>query len=193
MKDNRYNPAFTLIELLIVSAILAIVAMAAYSVFNSGIKIWAKVNTNIEKEDVDIFLDRFASDLRDSFNFADMHFLGLEDRFEFTTLVYSPRTGKRTIGRVVYSYDSGAEELNREAKDFSHIYSDESGMLTDSLGGITSLVFRYYVYDPQVKEYDWADEWLEETLPQAVRIELEFNNGARTDESIKTVSIPVSG
>ena len=87
--------AFTLVELLIVCAVIGAIALAIYATFNSGIKIWQSISVQAPAEDVNIFFGKFSSDLRGSFEFAGIAFFGKEDSFEFPTLVYSPHLGKK--------------------------------------------------------------------------------------------------
>ena len=189
-KNKRYG--FTLIELLIASAILCIISLAIYATFNNGIKIWQKINRDIPEENLDIFFERFSSDLRNTFRFTDIDFSGEEYRVGFPTLINSPRLNKRSVGQVVYFYDPATEVVNREERDFSQVYSGESGVVKQSLKNVESLKFQYYFYHSEEKEYTWQDEWLEEARPLAVRIELEFDNGTQVVKFTKTVGIPVT-
>lgn len=192
--DNRKSKiAFTLVELLLVSAMLGIISLAIFATFNSGIKIWQRLNTTLPEEDLDIFFDKFGTDLRNSFGFKYMNFIGTADKIEFATLVNSSRLNKRTVGLVTYSYDPMTEVLDREEKDFSQIYNDEEGIITLSLKNVASLGFQYYFYDEERREYLWDDEWRKEKLPLAIRISLEFNDGTQTNKVTKTVSLPASG
>ena len=190
----RYTKiGFTLVELLLVLAMLSIVSLAVYATFNSGIKIWQRINTEIPEEDLDIFFYKFSSDLRNSFKFTGIDFLGEQDKVAFSTLVDSQRLKKRTIGQVIYSYDFLAEILNREERDFSQIYSDESNIAAQSLRNIKSLKFQYYSYDKEKKEYLWNDEWQKKELPLAIWIVLEFDDSTLAIMFTKTASIPAGG
>ena len=53
---KKHNNAFTLVELLIVTAMLAVISLAIYSTFSSGLKIWQRVSKPIPEEDLGIFL-----------------------------------------------------------------------------------------------------------------------------------------
>ena len=61
MKRNKNNKGFTLIEVCLVSAMVAIISLAIYTTFANGIKIWQKAHTEILEEDVSIFFERFTS------------------------------------------------------------------------------------------------------------------------------------
>jgi len=182
--------AMTLVELLITTALVAVISLAIYSTLNSAIKIWSKVQQAIPEEDVVIFLERFTSDLRNTFAFAGINFLGEDEKLEFPTLVLSPRMNNRTVGKVVYYYDSGKWQLARQQSDYSGVYSQESPQALQVLANVRRLKFLYYDYDPQKKEYFWEDEWSKEKLPLAVRVEFELSGNSRLFR--KTVNIPVS-
>ncbi len=191
MKRNN-NFGFTLIEMLIVVSMLSVISLAVYSSFNSGVKVWKRINQRIPEEDLEIFFEGFSRDLRNTFKFTGLNLLGKEDKVEFPTLVHSPSLNKRTVGKVVYFYNPQEELFNREQRDFVEIYMGEKGAVRQSLENIKSLKFRYYFYDEEIKEYLWEDEWIEEELPLAVKIELEFYDGVETQKFTKTVNIPVS-
>jgi prepilin-type N-terminal cleavage/methylation domain-containing protein len=188
---HKSKEGFTLLELLIVSAALAVISLAIYATFNSGIKIWQKINITVPEEDLNIFFIKFTSDLKNSFTFNDINFLGREDSIEFPTLVHSPRLGKKTVGQMIYSYDYNKGILQREQRDFSQIYNDEAGVVTLSLDNITRLKFHYYAYDEDTKEYFWQEEWFSEGAPVAVMMELKLDYGTQTKVFKKTVTIPV--
>jgi len=187
------NLGFTLIEIIIVSAMLGLISVAIYTTFSNGAKIWQRLNQNIAEEDLNIFLDKFTKDLRNSFKFSTISFLGQEERLEFAALVYSPTLNKTSAGKIIYFYDPGQQSLSREQLDFSQIYNSEGPYIKQKLENIKSLKFQYYIYDPQKKEYLWQQDWAKENLPLAVKIEFEFDNGSQTNKFYKTVSIPVSG
>jgi prepilin-type N-terminal cleavage/methylation domain-containing protein len=191
MKKNSFG--LTFIELLVVTVILSIVSLAIYATFNNGIKIWQRVNKNIAEEDLNIFFDKFARDLRNAVQFSGINFSGRSESFEFATIINSRRLQKITVGEVIYSYEPSKQILKREERDFSGVFSGEEGTIRQALTEVTSLKFKYYNYDKNKKEYLWEDEWLTGALPLAVRIELEFKDGVQTSKFTKTVSIPVSG
>ena len=184
---------FSLIELIIVTALIAVVSLTIYSALNNGIRLWQRINNQAPEEDLNIFFDKFSLDLRNALKFDNIAFLGQTNRLEFATLVNSPRLNKRTVGKVVYSYNFQKKALEREQRDFAQVYSGEAASIVQSLEGVRFLKFKYYFYDGQTKEYLWQDDWPGEGLPVAVRIELGVGNGAKIGIFTKTVSIMVSG
>lgn len=189
-KENKRG--FTFVELVIVTAIISVISLAIYTTFNNGVKIWQRMNAEILEQDLGIFFEKFSSDLRNSFEFAGLSFSGKEDNIEFPTLVDSLVLGNDSLGQVIYSYDYAGGVVRRRERDFSQIYNNEKGTITEPLKNVKSLEFKYYRYDQEEKEYIWEDEWPRETVPLAVRIRLELNEGVQDVKFTKTVFIPVS-
>jgi prepilin-type N-terminal cleavage/methylation domain-containing protein len=189
----KKNKAFTLIELLIVTALLCVISLGIYSTFNSGIKIWQRLNREMPEQDLYIFFDKFASDLRNSLKFKGINFSGMDNRFDFATIVNSPRMGKRTVGSVSYFYDPKTEAVYKEEKDFACVYAGGTGAVREMLKNIKSLEFQYYSYNIEKKEYIWQSGWFSEDLPLAVWLKVEIADGDKIFKFSKTVSIPAAG
>ncbi len=189
-KGNNWG--FTLMELLLVTAFLAVVSLAIYATFNNGIKIWQKINVQVAQEDLDIFLEEFTVDLRNTFKFTPFIFTGEKEKVEFTTLVNSPKMHKYTVGKVSYFYDSESKIITRSAWDFSQIYEGRSSEVKVLVKNVESLKLQYYFYDKGTKEYFWFDEWAKEGFPLAVRVELSLKDNGQINGFVKTVGIPVS-
>lgn len=188
------DKGFTLIEMLMVSLIMSIISLGLYVTLNSGIKVWQRINRQqLAAEEVNIFFDKFASDLRNSLPFTAINFIGTENGLSFASIIKSQSLQGRTIGQVLYTYDSRTGILKRQQKDYSQIYNAEEAAPTAALKNIKSLVLQYYVYDKEHKEYFWHNEPLPEQIPGAVRLALEFLDGPKRYGFTKTVAIPVNG
>lgn len=187
MKNRR---GFTLIELLIVSVIMGIVSLALFGVFNSGIKIWQRMNKAVMNEDVNIFLSKLTRDISNGFQFGAVNFAGGAEEARFATLLYSPQLEKRTVGEVAYAYHQGM--LERRERDFSQIYNEQEGSSRPVLKNLDFCKFIYYAYDKEAKDYFWKESWAEEQMPLAVRIELGYKDELGTHALSRTVNFPVS-
>lgn len=188
VRNTQY--AFTLIELLIVSALMAVVSLAIFGVFNSGIRIWQRMHKEMTNEEVNIVLSKFTRDVSNGLKFSAIHFSGDNEGVRFATLLYSPQLEKRTVGQVSYICRLGA--LERGEKDFSQLYTGTEGSLKPILKNLEFCKFAYYAYDKETKDYSWKESWAEEQMPLAVRIELGYKDETGTHAFIRTVSIPVS-
>ncbi len=187
----RKNKGFTLIEMLIVTAMLAVVSLAVYATFDSGIKIWKRVNQEMPSEDMDIFFDKFTSDLRNTLKAGNISPSGQKDEFELPVLVNSRRLGI-SPGKVRYRFDHAKGGVIRQRMDYSDIYDGGSGSEELSMRNVKSLKFQYYIYDDEKQEYLWQDELTGQVLPLAVRVELELKDNGQTGKFTKTAGIPVS-
>jgi len=182
----------TFMELLIVSALVGVVALAIYGLLSTGLRIWETIQKPLPGEDINIFLDRFQSDLKNCFLFEGIDFSGAQESLAFATFVPSRRLKKETVGQALYYYDANNKALMRELGDFSDVYSGDEGSLKQDLKKVESVKFRYYTFDELTKRYIWLEEWLTpEVLPQAVRLELEIG-GIDGGVFTKTVSLLVA-
>jgi len=191
-RKKKNKNGFTLIELIIVSMTMAIVALAVYSTLSNGLKIWQRMDHERQEEDSGIFFEKFTSDLRNGIQYKGIGFSGNEDEFELPTLVTSQRLKSRTVGKVRYSYDQDKRIIKRYLMDFSDIYDSGSGAAQELLPNVRSLKFQYYVYEAGGKEYLWQDEWAGPEMPLAIRVELEIGRDDKVSKFAKTVEIPAS-
>jgi prepilin-type N-terminal cleavage/methylation domain-containing protein len=191
IKNNRR--AFTMIELMVVTVILAVISFAIYSLLSNGLKIWKRVNQPIFEEDIDIFLEKYTHDLRNCAKFSGIKFIGAPDRLEFATIVKSTTLQLNTIGQILYVYNQQEQQLDRIQRDYSQIYSNEQGLSQSILGHLKSLKFYYYIQEKNSKERVWVQESPVDSIPLAVRMELQLTHGTETSEFTRTVSIPVGG
>lgn len=188
---NKSNSGFTLVEVLIVTVILAIISLAIFSTFSNGIKIYNRINSEATLADAVIFCDRFGQDLRNSLNFTLIKFVGKPEELEFASILNSPRMQKFSVSRIKYAWDSSSEKIQRFTSDYSGVYSQEEALARQSLDKVKSLVFSYYYLDNQTKDFAWAEEWDKQTLPIAVRMELEFKDKPEA-KFTRSFDIPVA-
>ncbi len=207
----KRNNAFTLIEMLVVMAMLSVVSLAVYVTFSNSLKIWQKANQEIPAQDIGIFFEKLTSDLRNTLRISGMVFAGTNEEVEFATLVnqrlqdpvmdsgrsdgQSKGEAKEaivTVGRVRYRFDQSKAEMARQRMGYSDIHSSRQVAKDVMLQNVESLAFRYYTFDKEKQEYLWQDEWAGDGLPLAVRIELELKKDGQADKFVRTVSIPIS-
>lgn len=190
----KKNKTFTLLEVLITATLFVVVGLAVYATINNGIKIWHRLNKTYIEEDINIFFQKVSADLRNSFIYKGIDFLGKEDSLKFTTLVTS-RSGisglKMGPGEVIYYFNPKERKIIKEKRNLSDIYKQRQGFTQELLKNVESFRFEYYYYDSLSKEYFWIDEWLKEYLPLAVRIRLELVHEQSPYEFTKTINIPL--
>jgi hypothetical protein len=181
-----------MVELLVVTVILAVIGMTMYAAISNGVKIWGRVNERIGAEDVGILFEKFESDARNCARISGIRFSGGEDGVAFASLVPSAILGARTVGIISYSYDSEDGAISRSQRDIFDVYADKDGTVQRLLGDVKSAKFSYYVYEKERKQYGWREEMRGQDIPLAIRVEADVECEGRTDRFTKTVSIPVA-
>jgi len=208
---RKTQSAFTLVELIIVAAILCIIGLAIVSTFSGGLNIYYRMRGySTVKADVLLALEKMDKDIRNTFAFKDIDFVGSAKKMTFPALVRSygdKDTPYMSVGSVSYFIDdgSGKSELAREEKDYHASSMKEAaakGVITD-IAAIEGLNFKYYSYDPINKTYDWQSSWdkteekeelkekkalkpaallkdRREEIPLGVKVEISYNDGGRT-------------
>lgn len=194
---RRNKEAFTLIELMVVSVILALVSLVIFSTFNNGMKIWKRVQELALAEDINIFFDRCTQDVSNAFYFTGIGFKGYSDRFRMPVVFHSQRMGKRTIGMIQYRYDHDSAVLMRSLADYSQLFSGEEPSVRSQLNNISKCAIMYYSYDTESKTYVWTEEYSSSQekpfLPRAVRLVAEVKAGGNVRWINKTFEFSGSG
>ena len=202
MKKTSYKDGFTLVELLLVAAILAVVGMVVYGTFVRGVNIWSRVSQPDAAEDVSLFFKNIAYDLRNSFKMTGMAFRGAKTAVSFPTRIKRHNKGGvgDSIGEVAYSFDRRNKELHKSQSSYSEVYRKKPGRKRTLAKGISSLRFEYFIYDPKQMKYSWVSKWQEEdgpfgeekeeNLPLIVKIEVGIPKGHFDQKFVKTVPIP---
>ena len=196
LKRNLYRKTLTLLEALITASLFVVVGLAVYSAANNGIKIWQRLNKTYIEEDVNIFLEKFSTDLRNSFKYKDIDFTGDKESVRFASLVVSRSNLpglKKGPGQVVYSFNPKEKKITKQEMSLHDIYRENSTLPKELLEDIEHFSLRYYYYDNLSKEYFWTDEWLRDYLPLAVRVDFELDYEKGPYEFKKTISIPTGG
>lgn len=200
-----YRKGFTLVEILLVTVILSMVALAVYTTFNNGIKLWKRMSQDVLQEDVNIFFSKISNDLRNSFRYSGIEFFGVEDSIAFAIpgKFRVQEEVESGIGQVSYSFCKKTNTINRVRTNYSQLYLDKPGPIYQVVSNIRSLNFQYYCYDTQQEEYLWVDAWneeqvplplevkIDEHLPLAVKIEVEFDDNNESKKLTKIVTILV--
>ncbi len=189
---RRVFRGFTFIEILIVTMMMSVVSLAIYSAFNNGIKIWQRINRQLPQEDINIFFDKFTADLKNCVKLKNISFIGKADMLEFAGIVLSTRMEQASVGKLFYRFDRAAGNLRREQFDYSAVFTDEKNVTALTVDHIKSLKFLYYNLDEEKKDVLWQEEWLDDELPKAVRMEIEFIRGPEVIYLTRTVNIPIS-
>jgi len=196
MKKKR-NRGFSLVELLIATSIIFLVAAAVYSAFSNGVNVWRRCNINREVErDIAITLTKTARNLRNTFEFSGIPFEGTDEAVSFPALIEGGE-----VGRVSYFFDDDKKALYKNELSYIELYGEPLDTDIQSYGGtvlISDVVdweFSYCYLDNATGGYKWKDSWeegKEDTIPQAVKMDFSLERYENeTLDFTKTVFIPI--
>ncbi len=190
---TRRSNAFTLIELLITSAILGIISVAIVATFASGLKVYSKVQNYMgSRPDALLALERIERDLGNTVSSSEIDFIGGRESVSFAALI-----GEGDLGRILYYTKGRYDTLTREEQSYPRATASK---IRKGKGALKKLVptknvrFSYYYYDVEDKEYRWKNSWEpeDEGPPLGVRFELVFTEGAKDVTLTRTALIPVA-
>ena len=202
MKKVLSKRGFTLIELVLVTAILTVIGMAVYGTFSNGLNIWKKITEDSVTEDINLFFEKISFDLRNSFKLTGLRFKGSKTKVSFPLKIkYKGKDGlENTIGEITYYIDQKKKTLMRREANYSEVYRKKPGFVRILSENISSLQFTYYVYEEKYKKYAWVTDWqlsdeyfgevVEETLPLVVKIEIGIPGEKGEQKFVKTVQLP---
>jgi len=170
---KRGTPAFTLVELLVSSAILVAVLAAVYVSFEAGLFGYRDVMEALrQSETAGLTLWQMNTELRNALAFAKDQTCFEGKRREISFLAIVPAADSETLARLSYLLEGGKiyrkiyrgkESLNRDA----------SVQPQEICSGVEELRFEYGYPGPAPGELLWKDYWDDPgVLPVAVRITL---------------------
>ena len=188
---KRLKPrAFSLVELIIAVAIFAVVSIAIYSTFNSGLSVLRKVkNIDLAQQSFILKEERFARELRQTVHLRKLLLSGTKDRISFGQILDDKPY------RVTYYFDGPAQSFMRNADNLADILTDEKKIDPELksksavfLKKIKGIKFAYLYLDLKKNVYAWAEEWKEDTLPRAVKLSISTDK----QNYVTTVFLPTA-
>jgi len=176
MKNCR---SFTLVELLIASSIFALVMVALYAAFSSGVFGYRNIQERIDAyQQARLVLEHLDRDLRNSFAYsaADTKFSGQGDKVSFLSLADDYRGNEIISAFAFISYYLEGDKLMRLCRKDQESLDPDSKIKADEFAfGVEKIAFTYIYQDKEaVKEKDtWDDP---KSLPLAVKVDLTLKN-----------------
>lgn len=194
MRGSRRVKArgFSFIELNLVAAILAVLALVTYATFSQGLKVWQRVNVTSPEVGVHIFFDQLSMDLRNAVSFKLIPIAGVSAKFQFPVLSRnsSRSNGECGFGEVVYTFTPAAGTISRRYRDFkmipSNIRSSEETSLADHIQSCT------FLYDyRQGAKLGWHTA-IDAFFPLALKAQVIYTHNGRIVSLYKVISVPMA-
>lgn len=194
---RRAAAGFTLVELLLVTLLLPLVAFTAYSNFSSGFRLWKALNEDVLDEDLYLFEAKAARDFRDGLRTESLPFVGAPDAATFASIAPARKElgGDDAIVEVSYFYDGGTRSIMRRTRDRHEVFAEKPGRTQVSLAGVSGFSLSYFFYDATTQAYGWSEAWAGDPVesPEAVRFEFSFERNGRRKAASFTFPFPAGG
>jgi len=187
---------FTFVELLIALTIFAIVASGIYATLHTGFKIWSRGNVYISRnQSMRVFFDVLSSELVNAILYEPIGHTYLSGEVSFPAII-DVSTGnliETELVSISYLFNSGEGVITRRCatleNGFDHAEAEEYILLDD----VESCHFSYCL-EPAAEgeEYEWSEDWDEEYLPRAIKINLVMrgNQGQEKEQFEKVIFLP---
>ena len=194
MKSN--HAGFTLMEILLVSVLIATVSIAIFGVMNNGIKLWSRGMVVDKKGDLFIGLEKIAQDFRSTLPFSLIQFKGYESHVSFATIVLTKADthGSRAeeglideLGAVEYRYDAALGKIFRRQAGYGQALKRQWGDDQEIASGLTDVHFDYFLGGPKTSD---RREKIESQIPTGVMMRVRLAQGP---EMHRYFEIPVGG
>ncbi len=179
IKAGRGGSGFTLIEVLVVTALFAIIGVSLFQSFSMGLKVWKRASRpNFSYRKAVLSLERMARELRQSRGYPNTTFQGDDEGLSFASVVY----GK--VYNLTYEYKQ--QGLWRHAKVLSAGW--DAGQEREAVPGIADMEFTYYGYDAPSSSYIFFDEWdgAVKGRPMAVRVVVDLEDETHLEKIMHT-------
>ncbi len=172
---------FTIVELLVSLALIALVGGTVVATFAGGIRVWERLQAQGSQDQwFEVAFEQFRHDLRNMRRFQLVPIKGAYDRISFPAIVESDTTDGRTVGEIGelgYFFNSSRRMLCRAGHPYRTLRYQR---LTDDchpvVTGVDRVQLSFYKYDEETRQGDWSSSWEEETPPLAVKLELGYQD-----------------
>ena len=196
MYPPRLNRGFTLVELLVVAAILAVVTAVLGACISAGVRVLASARAfNTGGADASLALDLIEKDLMNTYVFYAVPFVGEPQAARFPTLVpprgADGRPGEGdAVGTVSYAFDRTSGTLRRSRWQFPPAAAPTEVREEAIVSDLRSVDWSY-AGASSGPEASWKRQWDNPTnLPVRVRVELTFGD-AESVVHARSVVLPV--
>lgn len=177
-EHRRRVDGFTLLEILVVSVLLAVISLATYSALAVGVRIWKRTEVSVQELDVVIGWKKFRKDVVDNFSFRAIGFTGTPQEVSFPGLVTVKVGGGLTreeVGRIRYLFNESGQNLCREEVAYSDLVRGLNSECRPVFSSVGNLSFKYYGRaEGKGSLGSWRPAWDGEKPPIAVRMTIAF-------------------
>ena len=184
--NRRKRSAFTLVELLVTTALVSLVGATVVAAVSGCLRVWGRVNERGTQDAwTEVAFQSLRQDLHNLHPFAPVLFEGTYDTVSFPALVAAvpPRASAEVQpepepepGQVTYYYSGRRKALCRAQSAYRWLRHTSAQETCDAvLTGITQVRFGYYAAGSETKEPGWTSSWSAAEPPLAVKVEVRYD------------------
>ena len=186
-------------EVLLVAAMTAVIAVTVLGAFSNGLKLWNRSNRLVVESDIAIFFDKMGEDLRDVQVISTIPFKGITTETSFPTIVLTPadthgsRAQEETvdqIGAVQYRFDPADGKIYRAQANYGQAIKTHWSEPMVIASGIDDVVIHYYF--PSTKGLV-VKSLADESLPAGLMVELRFTDEGQERHMRRFLPVMVGG
>lgn len=181
---------FTLIELVIATVILAVIAVSIYGSFSVGVKVWRRGGENRGLQKIRITLLSIQKELRSSFYFSKAPFKGASS--EITFPLVAAREDKDGIYVVNYYVTEDKNTQSKVLMKRKILFSGNQPVEDNRMDELMhSIDFEYaYEFKNGLNGIEWKGTWEESQKKVPLIVRINFSFGADKDIYHKVIFIP---
>ncbi|MDE2221911.1 MAG: prepilin-type N-terminal cleavage/methylation domain-containing protein [Candidatus Omnitrophica bacterium] len=196
---KKHRRGFTLVEILLVSAMFALISLAVFNAFSNGFKLWARGQHVMLEGDIAIFMDRLGQDLRQTVTISGIPFKGNSTDIAFPAIIRAPADANssraaegvvRQIGAVRYRFDPGEKKIYRYQAVYGQALKGEWSDPVQVAGLIEDITVRYYFKTGKAVE---VKEMTDQGLPMGLMVDVEYLVDGQPMHMRRFFVIPVGG
>ena len=197
MKNKRQG--FTLTEVLLVSAMFALISLSVFNAFSNGFKLWARGEHVITEGYSAIFLDRLGEDLRQTVLLSGIPFKGGSSELSFPAIILAPTDvqGSRAreeiagqIGAIRYVFDPSQNKIFRYQAVYGQALKSRWSEPVEVAGQVEDISLRYYFKTDRGLD---VKSQTDQGIPMGVMIDLQFLVEGQMVHMRRFLIIPVGG
>jgi len=196
---KNHHRGFTLTEILLVSAMFALISLGVFNAFSNGFKLWARGQHVMVEGYTAIFLDRIAEDVRQTVLISGIPFKGSSAEFSFPAIIIGPadshsaRAKEGTasqIGAIRYVFDPSQKKIFRAQANYGQALKSEWSQPVEVADLIEDISLRYYFTADRGLD---VKTHTDQGMPFGVMIDVQFLVEGQTFHMRRFLIVPVGG
>ncbi len=199
-RDVSMRRGFTLVELLVTTALVALVGATVVAAVSGCLRVWGKINRHgAEDSWTELAFQSIRQDLHNLHPFAPVPFEGSYDTVSFPSFVTPPMVKGQPgepepePGQVAYYFSGRRKTLCRSRCSYRLLrHASFHDQCDPVLIGVDRVRFAYYAPGTETTEPGWTSSWSAPEPPLAVKVEVRYDERTtgRADTQLLLVHVP---